>query len=68
MATRGENDGVGVDQTARSVREVEAVSTEDGAVVHQKPGDVDTVEYGDGELLRASDECALDLQPGVVAA
>ena len=67
MTTRGEYDGVRVDQIARSVGEVEAVGAEDGTVVDEEPGDVDAVEYGDAELVGASDEGALNLQTGVVA-
>ena len=67
MAARGEDDRVRLDEVAPSAREVEAVRPEDGPVMHQQPGDVDAFEDGDVELLGASDQRALDLQPGVVA-
>ena len=67
VAAGGEDDGVGVDDVARAVVEVEAVRAEDDVVVDQEPGDVDRVEDRDLELRGAVDERALDLQAGVVA-
>lgn len=67
MTTRGEDDSVRMDHIARAIGRIEAVSAEGRAVVDQEPCDVDTVEHGDVQLFRTSEERALDLKSRVVA-
>jgi hypothetical protein len=66
VPTRGEDHRVGVDHIPLSVLQVESVGAEDDVVPHQDPRDVHRVQDRDVELRGPVDQCALDLQSGVV--
>ena len=66
MAAGREDDGVGVDDVARAVFQVEAVGAEDHPVSMQEPRDVHGVEDRDLQLGGAADEGSLDLEAGEV--
>jgi hypothetical protein len=66
VAAGGEDHGVGADDVARAVDEVEAVGAEDDVVAHEQLRDVDGVEDRHPQFFGAVDEDALDLQAGVV--
>ena len=61
------DDGVGDDHQAAAIIDVEAVGSEDTAVVDEQARDVDIVADRDAELAGATHEGALDLPAGVVA-